>query len=196
MGRSDMIGSGLGEVTSSRRASRAVHNCTPRVGVMATLLAAALLLACAGTPPVSQAPSVADVRALLDEGSTSTVAVTAHNGAEPALRPWRLPAPRAIVQPTLERVIRSMPRWRVAGSGDGVIWAVRRTAVLPFTDDVFLVCAEEGNETVVEVRSAARMGPSDFGRNQRNIVALWTAFQAFMEAHHPPIPDASPDAVS
>ncbi|HEX5818760.1 MAG TPA: DUF1499 domain-containing protein [Gemmatimonadales bacterium] len=163
---------------------------------MATVLGATLLLACGGTPPVSRAPSAADVRALLDEGTASTVAVTARNGAEPALRPWRLPAPRAIVQPTLERVIRSMPRWRVADSGDGVIWAVRRTAVLPFTDDVFLVCSEEGNETVVEVRSAARMGPSDFGRNRRNIVALWTAFQAFMEAHHPPIPKASPDAVS
>jgi uncharacterized protein (DUF1499 family) len=191
-----MIGSGLGEVVASRRARRAVHNCTPRAGALATVLVATLLLACGGAPPLSQAPSVADVRALLDEGSASTVAVTARNGTEPALRPWRLPAPRAIVQPTLERVIRSMPRWRIADSGDGVIWAVRRTAVLPFTDDVFLVCSEEGNETVVEVRSAARTGPSDFGRNRRNIVALWTAFQAFMEAHHPPIPKASPDVVS
>jgi uncharacterized protein (DUF1499 family) len=195
MGRSDMIGSGLGEVTP-RRASRAVPNCTPRVGAMVTLIVASALAACAGTPPVAKAPSVADVRALLDEGSTSTVAVTSRDGAEPALRPWRLPAPRAVVQPTLERVIRTMPRWRVADSGDGVIWAVRRTPLLPFTDDVFLVCIEEGNETVVEVRSAARFGPSDFGRNRRNIVDVWSAFQAFMEAHHSPIPKASPDAVS
>ncbi len=163
---------------------------------MAMLLVALTLSACGGAAPPTRAPSVADVRAMLDEGPASTVAVTARNGTEPALRPWRLPAPRAIVQPTLERVIRAMPRWRVIDSGDGVIWAVRQAAMVPFTDDVFLICTEDGHETVVEVRSAARLGPSDFGRNRRNIIDVWTAFQAFMESHHPPIPQASPDAVS
>jgi uncharacterized protein (DUF1499 family) len=190
-----MIGPGFGE-GMARRARRTAHNCTPRLAAMAMLLVALTLSACGGASPPTRAPSVADVRAMLDEGPASTVAVTARDGTEPALRPWRLPAPRAIVQPTLERVIRTMPRWRVIDSGDGVIWAVREAAVVPFTDDIFLICTEEGHETVVEVRSAARLGPSDFGRNRRNIIDVWTAFQAFMESHHPPIPQASPDAVS
>jgi uncharacterized protein (DUF1499 family) len=154
-----------------------------------------VLAACGTSPPAGGTPDVDDVRALLDRGPSRTVAVTAPDGRVPALRPWRLPAPRAIVQPTLERVIRGMPRWRVAGSDDGVIWAERHT-VVGLTDDVYLLCTERGNETVVEVRSAARTGPHDFGRNRRNIVAVWTAFQAFMEAHHPPIPPSRGEAVS
>jgi uncharacterized protein (DUF1499 family) len=164
------------------------------VRVIPGLLLALALSGC-GSAPAPRAPSPDELRALLDQGPARGVAVTARNGRVPALRPWELPAPRAIVQPTLERVIRSMPRWKVAGSGDGVIWAERRTLV-GLTDDVYLLCADHGDRTVVEVRSAARGGPHDFGRNRRNIVAVWTAFQSFMEAHHPPIPPSRGDAVS
>lgn len=154
-----------------------------------------MLAACGGTSPDRRTPSVDAVRTLLAQGQARSVAVTAPEGRVPALRPWHLPAPRAIVQPTLERVIGTMPRWRVIGSGDGVIWAERRTLV-GLTDDVYLLCTEDGNETVVEVRSAARSDMHDFGRNRRNIVAVWAAFQAFMEAHHPPLPPPRGDAIS
>ena len=195
-----MGGSGHGVV--AKRASRV---CEPaKVGariaawypahVRTSLVVLALLTGCGARDGVTRTPDADDVRTLLDRGASRSVAVTTPEAPVPALRPWRLPAPRAVVQPTLERVIRSMPRWRLAGSGDGVIWAQRRTLV-GFTDDVLLLCTEHGNETVVEVRSAARSEAHDFGRNRRNILAVWSAFQAFMEAHHPPLPQA-PGAVS
>ena len=153
------------------------------------------LVGCGGSASPGRPPTAHDVRALLQEGPAPAVAVTEPDGPLPALRPWRLPAPPAVVQPTLERVIRGMPRWRVAGSGEGVIWAVRRT-ILGFTDDVYLLCSEADGETIVEVRSASRSGPGDFGRNRRNILAVWSAFQEFMEAHHAPTPRSPDDAVS
>ena len=161
---------------------------------MALLLACAIA-ACGGRSALTRTPSAEDVRTLLDAGPARSVAVTQRDARVPALRPWRLPAPRAVVQPTLERVINDMPRWRVAGTGEGVIWAERRT-LAGMTDDVLLLCTEQEGETIVEVRSAARTGPHDFGRNRRNILAVWSAFQAFMEAHHPPIPPSRRDAVS
>jgi hypothetical protein len=160
------------------------------------VLAVALLAACGGTPPVSEAPTEAEVRVLLDAGPGSNVAVTAPDGKEPALRMWVLPAPPHIVQPTLERVIGTMPRWRVAGRRDGVIWATRTTRLWRFVDDVYLLCRERDGRTLVEVRSASRVGKSDLGQNARNIKELFAAFGAFMQAHHPPIPTGPGDPVS
>jgi uncharacterized protein (DUF1499 family) len=151
-------------------------------------LALALVTACGGAPPVSETPTAEALRVLLEQGPGSNVAVTAPNGREAALRPWVLPAPVHVVQPTLERVIGTLPRWRVAGRRDGVIWAERTTRLFRFVDDVYLLCREREGETVVEIRSASRVGRGDLGQNRRNIRELWRGMQGFLEAHHPPIP--------
>lgn len=154
-----------------------------------TAVLALLLAACSGTPPVADAPSEAEVRALLRAGPADNVAVTDTASADDALRARRLPAPKAVVLGTLLELIPLQPRWRVAGHNADVVWATRRTRVFRFVDDVYILCTEAPDgTTLVEVRSASRVGRSDLGQNRRNIAELWRALDRFLEAHHPPRP--------
>ncbi len=145
---------------------------------------------------MTRAPTAAEVTALLAKGPGSNVAVTRPGAADPVLRPRVLPAPRAVVARALEGVIGAMPRWRVAGRNDDVLWATRRTRLFRFVDDVYILLTEQDGQTLVEVRSASRVGRSDLGQNRRNIAELWRGIERFLALHHPPIPGAEPRAVS
>jgi len=68
---------------------------------------------------------------------------------------------------------RAMPLWRVVGehTGEGRIAAEATTARLRFVDDIEIrVEAREGGSRV-RVRSASRVGTTDFGTNARRIRA-------------------------
>ena len=79
-------------------------------------------------------------------------------------------------------VLSGMPRWTVAGSGEGpagsVVSAVHTAPLLRFKDDVTVKIERKGGQTVVSVRSRSRLGWWDFGQNARNIRELQAALDA------------------
>ena len=54
----------------------------------------------------------------------------------------------------------------------GEIRGVATTRVLRFKDDVTITISREGDATVVNIRSASRVGKGDFGANARRIEKL------------------------
>ena len=71
-------------------------------------------------------------------------------------------------------VISRLPRWSLVGYDErqGEIHAESRTALWRFVDDVRVRVVSREGTTVVEVRSASRVGRGDFGQNARRIRAF------------------------
>lgn len=96
---------------------------------------------------------------------------TGESTAYPDVRPLTLPLdPDAGYVAALEAA-RAMPRWRILETDPNqhAIRAEATTPVLRFTDDlwVWVTPAEAGSR--VDVRSASRVGVTDFGTNARRI---------------------------
>jgi uncharacterized protein (DUF1499 family) len=85
--------------------------------------------------------------------------------------------PRTYQKPTAEvfdaalHVINRLSRWSLVGYDEkqGDIQAEARTALWRFVDDVRIRVRSREGVTVVEVRSASRVGRGDFGQNARRI---------------------------
>ncbi len=73
------------------------------------------------------------------------------------------------------RAVGALPRWSVVTTspGQGEIRAEATTRLLRFVDDVVIRVEEQAGVTVVNVRSASRVGRSDFGQNARNVRAFF-----------------------
>ncbi len=82
--------------------------------------------------------------------------------------------------------IASLPGWQLVGSGSGkagtAIHAIRTTRLFRFQDDVTVRIEPLGKGTLVNVRSASRVGKIDFGQNARNIEELFAALDARIAA--------------
>ncbi len=86
-------------------------------------------------------------------------------------------------------------RWRVvddrppqAGRGDGHIEAVARTAIMGFRDDVVLRVRATPGGTRLDVRSASRYGPLDFGGNASRVRALLENIEEALNVKRPVAP--------
>ena len=81
------------------------------------------------------------------------------------------------------RAVGLMPRWTVVSSRleQGEIRVEARTRMLRFVDDVVIRVTEQGGGTVVNVRSASRVGRGDFGQNARNVRAFFAELDRQME---------------
>lgn len=80
----------------------------------------------------------------------------------------------------LKRVIQAMPRTRITAETTDYIRAEFVSRLMRFVDDVEFYFPEE---TVIHVRSASRLGYSDFGVNRKRIQAIRSRFQATEPAH-------------
>lgn len=67
----------------------------------------------------------------------------------------------------LRRIIEEMPRTSVDEVGDGYLKARFRSRIMRFVDDLALVVDAEAG--VVHVRSASRIGYSDWGVNRKRV---------------------------
>lgn len=99
-------------------------------------------------------------------------------------------APRRY-EATVERVfdatlhaVNRLPRWSLRSYQPETreIHAEARTRLFQFVDDVHVRVTNQGDEAVVQVRSASRVGKGDFGQNARNIRALFGAIDEQMQA--------------
>ncbi|MEK7293363.1 MAG: DUF1499 domain-containing protein, partial [Nitrospirota bacterium] len=73
-----------------------------------------------------------------------------------------------------------MPRWTLVSSRpeQGEIRVEVTTRLFRFVDDIVVRCAEQNGVTVVNVRSASRVGRGDLGQNARNIRAFFEALDS------------------
>jgi uncharacterized protein (DUF1499 family) len=107
--------------------------------------------------------------------SPNCVASTAQD-AEHAIAPLAFSGSPQAAFARLARVVADQPRARVVAQNDGYLRAEFKSAALDFVDDVeFLLDPSAG---VIQVRSASRLGRSDFGVNRKRVEALRAAFGA------------------
>lgn len=113
--------------------------------------------------------------ALLTACPVLNVVETGNTPAYPELLPRRYQERKDRVFDAALRAVGRLPRWRVTLSRPerGEITAEARTRLLRFVDDVTVRVDEQNGVTVVNVRSASRVGRSDFGQNARNILAFF-----------------------
>lgn len=125
---------------------------------------------------------------------------TAYQGAEaarlqsqayPDIRPVVVPRPVGETFELVDETLRRL-RWEIIaeelprGSGQpGYIEAVERSLLVGFYDDVSIRIAGNDREARIDVRSAARYGPHDLGRNAARVRHFFKEFQARMEASVP-----------
>lgn len=70
----------------------------------------------------------------------------------------------------LREVLEATPRMRIVTADGDYLHATATTAIMRFTDDLeFMLDRERG---VIDVRSASRVGYSDFGANRKRVEVL------------------------
>lgn len=87
-----------------------------------------------------------------------------------AIAPLRYKGPREAAMRKLAGIVRDGPRATIITQTAEYLYAEYETALLGFVDDVeFWFPPEDG---VIQVRSASRLGSSDFGVNRKRIEAI------------------------
>ena len=75
-------------------------------------------------------------------------------------------------------VLESLKRVKVVVNEDDYIYAEFTSAIFRFVDDVeFLFSEERGGKVVIDIRSASRVGHSDFGVNRKRMEAIRSKLQ-------------------
>ncbi len=93
-----------------------------------------------------------------------------------AIAPLRYRGPREAAMRALAGIVRGTPRVTIITQTGEYLYAEYQTALLGFVDDVeFWFPPDDG---IIHVRSASRLGSSDFGVNRRRIEAIRTRLAA------------------
>lgn len=95
--------------------------------------------------------------------------------ASHAIEPLELAIEAAEAWPLVAEAVRDLPRTRIVSSSADYIHAECASNLLGFVDDLELHL--RAKEACVAVRSASRLGYSDFGVNRRRVETLRTALQ-------------------
>ncbi|HSQ00780.1 MAG TPA: DUF1499 domain-containing protein [Candidatus Dormibacteraeota bacterium] len=136
------------------------------------LAALALLVGCAAerepmmpspAEPLAPCPASPNCVSSLATDDAHRVAPLAYQG-DPAAAMRRLRA-----------VIEAMPRARVVGADDTALHAEFTSFLFRFVDDVN--CAVDAEASVIQIRSASRVGYSDLGVNRKRVEAIRAAFE-------------------
>jgi uncharacterized protein (DUF1499 family) len=88
------------------------------------------------------------------------------------IEPLRLTAPAAEAWKVVQVVVADLPRTQIIVADESYLQAECRSRVFGFVDDLELQLRPQ--EKMIAVRSAARLGYSDFGVNRKRIEALRT----------------------
>lgn len=101
---------------------------------------------------------------------------TGESAAYPDVRPLLLGLDPDLAFRAARRAADHMPRWTIVGEDPAArrFRAEARTAALRFVDDVWVRVEPAPEGSRVRVRSASRVGVTDFGTNARRIRAYLT----------------------
>lgn len=92
-----------------------------------------------------------------------------------AIRPLSYQGTRADASERLLKVLGSMPRVQVVTATPDYIHAEFASRVFRFVDDVEFVFDNDGK--YIQIRSASRLGYSDFGVNRKRVETIRDAFE-------------------
>lgn len=125
------------------------------------------LFSCSGTRPVNLgikegrlAPCSSTPNCVSSDAADSAHAIAAFQLVAPPVDAWR----------ALRAVLASLPRIQIVTMTDDYIHAECSSAVFGFVDDLELHLRPSQNS--IAVRSAARLGHSDFGVNRKRVGSL------------------------
>lgn len=143
-----------------------------RLTIAAVILIATIpLLSCAGKRPTDLGVAAGTFTAC--PSSPNCVSSDASDGAH-RIAPLQLAVAPATAWPAIrEFVATGMPRTAIVTEQEGYLHAECRSAMLGFVDDLELHLRP--GTTVVAVRSASRLGHSDFGVNRGRVEDLRAA---------------------
>lgn len=134
------------------------------------LIASMSLLSCSGKQPsnlgisdsrLAPCPTSPNCLSSDDEDSAHKVSPFQLNGSP--IERWEL----------VRKIVSELPRTRIVNETPGYLHAECRSGFFGFVDDLELHLRP--SEGIIAVRSASRLGHSDFGVNQRRIETLRTA---------------------
>ncbi|WP_066382693.1 DUF1499 domain-containing protein [Anabaena sp. CA = ATCC 33047] len=95
--------------------------------------------------------------------------------AKHAIEPIVYHVDRDTAKETLLKVLSVVPRTEVIEQTDNYIYAISKSRIFKFTDDVEFYFPP--NESVIHIRSASRIGESDLGVNRRRLEQIRLAMQ-------------------
>jgi uncharacterized protein (DUF1499 family) len=125
------------------------------------------LLSCAGKRPSNL--GVSDGRLAPCSSAPNCVCSDASDEGH-AIAPFELAGPIAEAWQRAREAVSELPRTRIVTDEEGYLHAECRSAVFGFVDDLELHL--RGEEGTIAVRSASRVGYSDFGVNRRRVETL------------------------
>ncbi|MFY0676031.1 MAG: DUF1499 domain-containing protein [Neptuniibacter sp.] len=100
------------------------------------------------------------------------------------IQPIKTTGPTSTVKNTLLKILNGSARTTVTQTEDNYIRAEFVSRFFRFVDDVeFLILEMSPDETVVHVRSASRVGHSDFGVNRKRVEKIRDQFTAMNKEH-------------
>ena len=142
--------------------------------VLAAILCMAIL-SCSGQRPDNL--GVNDGRLAPCPASPNCVC-SDHCGKQHQVQPFVLKRPAAEVWTSIIQQVRQLPRTRIITQTDTYLHAECSSAVFGFVDDLELHLRPVDN--IIAVRSASRLGHSDFGVNRKRVENL----RARLRQHH------------
>src|SRR5258706_5417792 len=125
------------------------------------------LFSCSGTRPATL--GIKDGRLTACPSSPNCVSSDAADSAH-AIAAFDLKAPAADAWRTLRATVESLPRTKIITVRDDYLYAECSSAVFGFVDDLELHLRSAQNS--IAVRSASRLGKSDFGVNRKRVENL------------------------
>ncbi len=97
-------------------------------------------------------------------------------GGQHAIVPFRLAGDPATSWSLIRDMIAAMPRWSIVTVTDSYIHVECKSRIFRFVDDLELYYNSSNN--IISIRSASRLGYSDFGVNRRRVERLRTQLRA------------------
>lgn len=148
---------------------KSLSNGRPATGAILALVAVLGLTGCSG----------AQTQAILDSGAKpgwlmecpeSPNCVSSQSGSEPhRVAPLRFDGDASLAHRRLMALLGTMERVRVVHADPAYVHAEFRSAIFGFVDDVEFRFEPNG---VIQIRSASRLGYSDFGVNRKRVEAI------------------------
>lgn len=100
------------------------------------------------------------------------------------IEPLEYGIPRVAARKKLLKILKAMPRTRIVSDKKNYIHAECRTRFLRFVDDLEFLF--DDNHSIIHVRSASRLGYSDFGVNRKRVETLRQEFENKLSKLKPP----------
>lgn len=93
------------------------------------------------------------------------------------INPIRVNSPPSETKTQLISILEARPRTRITYQEANYIRAESVSRIFRFVDDIeFLLIEEDENRTLIHVRSASRLGYSDFDVNRKRVEQIRSAF--------------------